>query len=176
MKWIVAAGLIALVISASGPAFAQRARPSLDSRIQRAPIERPDRLDIPSLDRDIPSLDRDIPSLDRASEPRIVLPEPSVQGAPVRPDAIEVTNFGNRTLSSTYWDGQGAWVVGNLLPTQRTTRPCHACGATIQTSYNAGRGNRKLPAQTGGRYFPYCLAWENRRNFRPIPPRSSLIV
>jgi hypothetical protein len=171
MKWIAAAGLIALVIAASGPAFAQRARPSLDSRIQRAPIERPDRLDIPSLDRDIPSLDRDIPSLDRDIEPRIILPEPSVQGAPVKPDAIEVTNFGNKTLSFTYWNGEGAWEVVKLLPTQGTTITCQACGATIQISYNDGRGNRKLPAQTGGRYFLYWLASENRWNFGPNPPR-----
>jgi hypothetical protein len=134
---------------------------------------RSDRLDIPSLDRDIPSLERDIPSLERGIDldPRIVLPEPSVQMTPVKPDAIEVTNFGNKTLSFTYWNGEDAWEVIKLLPTQGTTITCQACGPTIQISYNDGRGTRRLPAQTGARYALYWLASENRWNFGPSPPR-----
>jgi len=169
MKWIAAAGLIALVISASGPAFAQRARPSLDSRIQQAPELRElgPSLELPRIDPE-PRLDLEML---RREDPRMVLPEPSVQQAPVKPDAIEVTNFGNKTLSFTYWNGEDAWEVVKLLPTQGTTITCQACGATIQISYNDGRGNRKLPAQTGGRYFLYWLASENRWNFGPNPPR-----
>jgi hypothetical protein len=166
MKWIAAAGLIALIIAACGPAFAQRPRPSLDSRILQAPADRSDRLDIPSLDRDIPSLDRGIDV-----EPRIVLPEPSIQVTPVKPDAIEVTNLGNKTLSFTYWNGEGTWEVIKLLPMQGTTITCQACGPTIQISYNDGRGTRRLPAQTGARYALYWLASENRWNFGPSPPR-----
>jgi hypothetical protein len=99
------------------------------------------------------------------------MPEPSVQQAPVKPDAIEITNFGNKTLSFSYWNGEDTWEVIKLLPTQGTTITCQACGATIQIAYNDGRGMRKLPAQTGTRYALYWLASENRWNFGPNPPR-----
>jgi hypothetical protein len=166
VKWIAAAGLIALVIAACGPAFAQRARPSLDSRIQRPELPS---LELPRIDLEPlePRLDLEL----RREDPRIVMPEPSVQQAPVKPDAIEITNFGNKTLSFSYWNGEDTWEVIKLLPTQGTTITCQACGATIQIAYNDGRGMRKLPAQTGTRYALYWLASENRWNFGPNPPR-----
>jgi len=73
-------------------------------------------------------------------------------------EAISVTNFGNKPLQLSSWDGVSSWISFQVTAGQTIVIPCSKCQNTIVIALNDGTKMRTLNIRLGESYGLY---WDN---------------
>ena len=79
--------------------------------------------------------------------------------------SIAVSNFADKTLAFSTWDGASSWKPAQIDPGQTTIISCPRCSGVVQVSFDDGTTKRIVNANLAGRYLFYWAGSESRWDF-----------
>jgi hypothetical protein len=92
-----------------------------------------------------------------------LVPRPFV----VDPGNVAISNYGTKTLTFSYWDGESAWATVQLNPGATTQVACAKCGQTVTISFHDGKQTRQVEGTKGKQYVLYWNAAQQAWDFKP---------
>jgi hypothetical protein len=85
----------------------------------------------------------------------------------VEPGNVAISNYGAKTLTFSYWDGESAWTTLQVNPGATTQVACAKCGQTVAISFHDGKQTRQVEAAKGKHYVLYWNAAQQGWDFKP---------